>query len=177
MNEKIVVSFYKQDEDAYDSKPELIYTRGMVTGLCIEDVALLVKPGEGYYLSKTKGNNISFLDCIYYHGQENDFIRRIEEMPEEESYVSNDSKLFSNAIMVSTDSTEEDWAEIRSKETPFVSNIDEYWRGAGAGDYDLFAIAFSTVLFLLSPFYGNSIERMLSCRMKKTKKWVKGKRL
>ena len=172
MSMRIVVSCYKKDEDGFNSKSELVYSRSMVTDLSFEDVEQIVKPSEGYYISKTRGNNISYLDCNYFHGQENEIIRRIAEIPEKEFNVRSYNKISSNVILVATDSTEEDWTEIRSKEVPIVSSINEYWRGAGAGDHELFAIAFSVLLFLLSPFYGYSIERLLRSRLIKGRSWI-----
>ena len=176
MSMRIVVSCFKKDEDGFfNSKSELVYSRSMVTDLSFEDVEQIVRPSDGYYITKTKGNNISYLDCSYFHGQENEIIRRIAQIPEKEFSARTYSKISSNVILVVTDSTEEDWAEIRSKETPIVSSSNEYWRGAGAGDHELFAIAFSVLLFLLSPFYGRSIEHLLSSRVMKGRSWIKGR--
>jgi len=177
MSERIVVTCYKQDEEDFDSKPSLVYTRSMITDLSLEDVENIVKPVEGYYIHMYKGSIVSFLDCIYYHGQENAIIEQLKKIPELESNTVAIKNTLPTVVMTIVEMIDEDCGEIWSKETPISTYFSMYYRGAGGGDYYLYSLALPILLFLLSPFYNKAIERLIKRKMTIKKSWLKDREI
>lgn len=145
----------------------------MITNKTLDEIECLIKPDEGYHLYKTIGNNISYLDCVYYYGQERETIKRIEELPEIEPFSRACFKVLPIAAIVSVDMIEDDCEDILNKETPSVSFVEEYSKGAGGVAFYLYSIGIPLLLFLLSPFYNKAIEHIFNRIIIKRRQWLK----